>query len=466
MRNNRPAASSEPPHLIGSHQILAENARFAAASDATPSLSHNPPGFGSRAQEAHLHRLSVLVCHPWMGFGGSEATTMWTIQALQEHGAQVTFVTASDFDPERFNRVYGTSVDASRLIFQRAPRLPGLRNGARLAHLQSGFFQRHCREIAPLFDICVSGYNLIDFGRPGIQLIGDYTFSESLRRDIDPDANRLTRHRDHFLRRFYLALGDWLRGDVGRPLPSRGDLVLANSDWTRDILESENVGLSRCPVLFPPVMYTPATPPALDGDARRAPFSFACLGRICPEKRIDSIIRILGRVREAGYPVTLAIAGSADSETYGAEISALAREAGDWVTLTGFLASVERDRLLAGTAFGIHARPAEAFGIAVAEMAGSGCIPFVPDMGGPAEIVDNAQLRFRTESEAVEKIIAVLSRPETHDSLRRDLAASMHRFRPAQFMADFINLVGQFLKHPTETPAGSHAVHHRDPAMN
>lgn len=381
-----------------------------------------------------------------MGFGGSEATTMWAIQALQDSGAEVTFVTASDFDPQKFNRIYGTQVDAARLNFQRAPRLPGMKNGAQFAHIQSGYFQRYCRELAPHFDICISGYNLIDFGRPGIQLIGDYTWSEELRRELDPDADLRGRHRNHLIRRLYLSLGDWLRGDRSRPLHARGDMVLANSSWTREILASNKLGLNDCPVVFPPVMYVPAGGTDAADEVARQPYSFACLGRITPEKRIESIIRILARVREAGYPVTLDIAGVADDQTYGESITRLAESHGEWIRLRGFLASAERDALLASTAFGLHARPAEAFGIAVAEMAGSGCIPFVPDCGGPAEIVDDPALRFSTESEAVEKILAVLAQPESHDTLRRSLSESMSRYRPEQFMVSFLDQVERFLE--------------------
>lgn len=418
---------------------LMENERFAATpmeyGGSSPLLVPN---------SARLSRITALVVHPWMGFGGSEATTMWTIQALQSQGALVTFVTSSEFDPSRFNRVYGTSVDPAHLNVRRAPRLPGVNNGTRLALLQGGVFQSYCRKIAPEFDLCVSAYNLVDFGRPAIQLIGDYTWSETLRRAIDPDADRLPRHRDHFVRRLYLSGCDLIRGHRGIPLAARGDLVLANSDWTRDILATESVGLPDCPVVFPPVMYS--SPPPTGAEHLRAPLSFACLGRISPEKRIESAIRILARVREAGQPITLAIAGAADDAAYGNEISKLVASHAQWAHLTGFLDSEKRDRLLASTAFGIHTRPAEAFGIAVAEMAGYGCIPFVPDMGGPAEIVEDPRLRFRSEDEAVEKILAFLSRPDSHEELRRGLVASMTRFRPECFMETLLDHVERFLE--------------------
>ncbi|MCB1235551.1 MAG: glycosyltransferase family 4 protein [Verrucomicrobiae bacterium] len=377
----------------------------------------------------------ALVCHPWMGFGGSEATTMWTLQALQNAGhAGVAFVSASPVDFEKLNRVYGTSVSPEKIGVIRAPKLPGVNSGGRLAHLQSGWFQRYCRGLAPGYEVCVSAYNFVDFGRPGIQLVGDYTFSEALRRLLDPDAFRLARHRDHLPRRLYITAGDLLRGDADRPLPGRGDHVLANSDWTRGIL-SQNLGVACAGVLFPPVAFNPLADDK--SNSARDPLGFVCLGRIAPEKRVEPMIRILDRVRDAGFPVNFHIAGSFETPEYGREIQKLAATR-DWVSLPGFLAAGERDGLLKRVSFGLHARPAEAFGIAVAEMAGSGCIPFVPAVGGPAEIVENEDLRFNTEDEAVEKIVAVLSRPETHADLRARLAGSMDRFRPEVYMETFL----------------------------
>ena len=404
-----------------------------------------------------LAGISALVAHPWMGSGGSEATTMWAIQALQEAAMRVTLVTASDFEVESFNQTYGTRVDPAALTVSSVRRLPGTRSGGDLAHWQNGWFQRQCRLLASDFDLCVSGYNLVDFARPGIQLIGDYTWHEGLRRELDPDSDRLPRHRDHWIRQAYLKIGDWLRADHHRPLADRRDLVLANSDWTREILEA-HFRLSPCPVLFPPVIYEPD--PGTSSD-HRDPLAFACLGRICPEKRIESIIRILARVREAGLPVTLVVAGSADDVRYGDSVKALAREAGDWIRFPGFLRAQERDSLLARCSYGIHARPAEAFGIAVAEMAGSGCLPFVPDCGGPAEIVSVPELRFENEEDAVERILAVLrSTPEEIALLRDSVAASVERFRPEHFMTRFRKQVIGFLD-GEHSSTGSGQPHHR-----
>ncbi len=396
--------------------------------------------------------LHALVAHPWIGLGGSEATTLWTVQALVDLGGFVTLFSAAPIDLERLNRIYGTDLSPTDLRIVRSPRLPGFRNGSQCAHWQNNWFQRQCRKIAGNYDLLISGYNPIDFGRPGIQLIGDYTWDESLRRSLDPDAERLVRHRPHWVRRAYVAIGDSLRGgDSDRPLSSRGDLIVANSAWTRKILR-KRFQLSSCPVIFPPVAFT--SPADTESEEIRNPHEFVCLGRISPEKRIESAMSILARVREAGFPATLTIAGAPESERYGRAIREVAASHGDWIHFPGFLEANARNALLARASFGLHTRPAEAFGIAVAEMAGSGCVPFVPDAGGPAEIVDQPELRFQDEDDAVEKILAVLSRPERLADIRRHLGASMERYRPEQFMRGLESEIVKFLgRRPSSSPS-------------
>ena len=123
---------------------------------------------------------SLLIAHPWIGSGGSEATAMWVLRALQDK-YQVTLVTSGDIDFARWNDLYGADVDSKKIRTISAPRLPLVKRGDQLVALQHALFQRYCRSIAPRFDLCISTYNFVDFGKPGIQLIGDLSFTESLR---------------------------------------------------------------------------------------------------------------------------------------------------------------------------------------------------------------------------------------------------------------------------------------------
>jgi len=416
-------------------------------------------------------RPRLLVTHPWMGRGGSEATAMWTLQALQDD-CELTFATASPMDWAELNAVFGTRVDPARLVCLRAPRLPGVDSPLRLAYAQTRLFQRWCRRLAPAYDLCLSAYNPLDFGRPGVQVIGDFSFSETMRKRLYVQSEAELRHRDGPLRRTYLAFGRALGGPE-RPLSERGDLVLANSAWSARQLE-EHFGLVGCPVLHPPVVLpAPArSGPVPDGGGggetaatsvtevpARDPLGFACLGRVVPEKEIERIVAILKAVRAAGPPVTLRLVGRFGDDAYSERIRALVEAEGDWIRCEGFLTLTEKQALFTSLSFALHACRIEAFGIAVAEMASLGCVPLVPDTGGAGEIVPHSELKYGSEEEAVARILALIENPERVAELRSALVQSVARFSPEHYAEGLRRHLALFL-----SGLANSSVPHEDPS--
>lgn len=373
-----------------------------------------------------MKRLSILIAHPWMARGGSEATAMWTLEALQFE-YEITFVTAAQVDWSALNRAYGTSVDPDRIRVLKAPALPGVNSPLRLSHLQVRYFERYCHRIAPDFDLSLSAYNPIYFGRPAIHLIGDFSFSEEMRKRLYIYGKECFQHRDSLLRRVYLFAGR--RMERRRPpLSEWGDLVLANSAWAAEQLETY-FNVNEAPILYPPVIL-----PKAPADSIRDPLGFACLGRVVPEKEIERIVRILGRVREQGYPVTLQLIGNLDDSDYARTIARLVENNRDWVHPTGFLDLAEKQALLSRQSYALHACRIEAFGIAVAEMASMGCIPFVPASGGAGEIIPFPELQFDEDEEAVAKIIDLLSSEKRIQALREEMPGLVNHFGPVKFM--------------------------------
>jgi len=395
-----------------------------------------------------MKRPTVLVAHPWMARGGSEATAMWTIAALQED-YEVTFVTAAPLqasDWDSLNAAYGTRVDPEKLRFVRAPALPGVNGPRRLSHLQVRYFERFCHRLAPGFDLCVSAYNPLYFGRPAIHLVGDFSFSEEMRCRLTCRATEPLRHRGTLLRRLYLALGNYLEVEKP-PLREWGDLVLANSRWAARQLE-EHFQISHPGVLHPPVPLP--TAPAMGG---RDPYSFVALGRIVPEKEIERMIEILARVRSQGFPVTFTLIGNLGDSDYSRSIAALAARQGDWILTPGFLHLQEKQAVLASHTFALHACRIETFGIAVAEMAAMGCIPFVPTSGGAGEIVPFPELQYERDDEAVAKITALLRDPARVRELAAAMPAQAVSFAPPRFVERLKAIVLDF------TRAGAGTVH-------
>jgi len=394
-----------------------------------------------------MSRLSILVAHPWMGRGGSEATAMWTLQALQSDH-DLTFVTASPVDWAELNGIYGTQVDPGRIRTIRSRAFPGVDGPRRLVHLQRRWFEHACLRLAPEHEVCISAYNPLWFGRPAIQLIGDFSFSEEMRRRLQAHDGIPLRHRESLLRRLYLALGD-IVGPARPPLAERGDLVLANSGWT-----ARQLG-RHFHLVDPPVLHPPVTLPRPAGRTERDPLSFVCLGRITPEKEIERIVRILGKVRGVGFPVTLGLAGNLAEDEYGRQISDLAARHREWIETPGYLALGEKQAFLARHRFGIHACRIEAFGIAVAEMAAFGCVPFVPSSGGATEIVPFPELHYRDEDEAVARIVALLSDPARADEISRLLPGHVAGFSPEQFAARIRGIVLEFAEGSESTRHGT-----------
>ena len=68
-------------------------------------------------------KVKVAVVHPGLGFGGSEAPALWTLEALKKD-YDLTLISLRDVDLERLNAYYGTSLAPGDFSTQRAP-LPG-----------------------------------------------------------------------------------------------------------------------------------------------------------------------------------------------------------------------------------------------------------------------------------------------------------------------------------------------------
>jgi glycosyltransferase involved in cell wall biosynthesis len=100
--------------------------------------------------------------------------------------------------------------------------------------------------------------------------------------------------------------------------------------------------------------------------------------------------------------------------------------------------------LLAGHRFGIHARPNEPFGIAVAEMVQAGCLVFVPKGGGQVEIVNHPALIYADEADAVEKIDAVLACEDEQQKLLDHLRQGSNSFSLKTFVGTMRRVVAEF----------------------
>ncbi len=337
--------------------------------------------------------------------GGRAAVASWMIEALKRE-YDLSVLTWSPPDVHRLNRFYGTSLRRSDFSAHWVPWL-------------------------------VRASGEVDFGRRGIQ----YVYFPLL-------------HRHHAMWRSVRGL-PWhgrlwalLRGRYRPWMLLSGysfddmtnNLTLVVSEWTRSRFR-ESYG-AEATTVYPPV---PGGFPDVPWAEREN--GFVCIGRISREKRLEQMIDILSKVREHDQDTHLHIIGNPIAPwSYYHDLRRRVQEHASWVFLHENVSRGEMTELVARHRYGIHAKPDEHFGIAVAEIVKAGCIVFVPNDGGQVEIVGgDDRLLYRSAEDAVAKILRVMKDPDEQAALRRHLDSRRHLFSTEEFVRRIQDVVRQFL---------------------
>jgi glycosyltransferase involved in cell wall biosynthesis len=364
---------------------------------------------------------------------------MWGIEALKDD-YEVSLITAGNVDLDGLNRFYGTSVKDNEITVWQAPIPSFLRRMNGAAALRGALYQRFCRKLAKDFDVLISTYNLCDFGVPAIHCLADFSWDDEIRTRLDPipPGPGKVIYRDTVLRKCYLRLARALSAPSGRNLFAGKDLILANSRWTANIIR-QKYGV-EADMLYPPVAAAFPCEPFKEKE-----MGFVSIGRISQEKRIERIIEILTKVRRRGHRIHLHVIGQIDGTAYGRMVRKLCYNYPDWIKVEGSCHGEKKQRLLSRHRFGIHGRKGEPFGIAVAEMVKAGCIVFVPNEGGQAEIVNNQSLLYESVEDAVNKIDAVLRQSNLQDDFLDHLEEQGEKFSTSKFMNGMRTAVEEFL---------------------
>lgn len=376
--------------------------------------------------------------HPRLGWGGSEAIALWAVEALKAD-YNVSLITSGRVDIPRLNKYYGMDLDPKEFSILQVPLPLGLRNTIKFAAIRGRVIQRYCQHLASNFDLMISAYNPCDFKVRGAQFIADFSFDEELRRDLDLIAKDWEKwyHSNNLLRKIYLKFCNLIS-----PFNSeawRNDFIVANSNWTAELMR-EKYGVEAC-VIYPPIT---VNFPIIPYEKREN--GFVCIGRIVPEKRIDTIIEILEKVRQKGHDVHLHVIGGIVDNRYGQSLGELSQKHREWVFLEGWLGGQKKNEIIVNHRFGISGRKNEPFGIAVAEMVKAGCIVFVPNGGGQAEIVDHPKLIYENIEDGVQKIETVLKDEKLQNNLREHLSLVSQKFSVENFQKSIREIVSNFLK--------------------
>lgn len=380
--------------------------------------------------------MKVLLVQPRLDPpGGGNLVAAWMLQALRDEH-ELGLLAWAPPDLAACNRHYGTSLrdeDFRLHLVPDAIRRLGSLTPTPVSLLKDTYLVR--RSFALPYDVVMTCNNEADFGRRGIQYV-HYPKIGMTRPAVDLHWYHAARSLLDVYHRLCARVGRFSADRM------RANLTLVNSAYIGTHVRALH-GIEPV-VLHPPV---PGDFPVVPWEEREN--AFVCIGRISPEKRIDTIVEVLQRVRAAGGDVGLHVVGTPDDRVHTRLVRSLARAHASWVRLHIDLSRDALVRLVARQRYGIHAMPDEHFGIAVAEMVRAGCLVFVPEGAGPAEIVGTAEeLRWTSPDDAATKILATLRDPGRQARLREHLAGRAALFTTEKFCAELRALVRGFTTRP------------------
>ena len=355
--------------------------------------------------------MKILIYHKVLSslLGGGTFQPLMFIAALQRHG-EVTVALNEGADMAAVSKMAGVPIDVSALKVVRLDPEGGSRREWLAAILRT----RKLKALAKDADICISTANIMDFGKPGhhfVYLLSQfggaafYDYLMGLGHGFG--ARRLVRR---FQTAFYEHVVKPLFGvrPLRRIVADRRERIYPTSGYVEGILRGY-FGPFNGTVFYPPTTFE-----FNDPSVPRDPLLAIYVGRIFPPKRITDLVAIVEKARSlSGKDIRFRIAGALQPMPYTELLKSLAAER-PWMELVGPVYGRDKEKFMLSATYALHAERDEAFGIAIAEYLKAGCIPIVPDTGGPKEIVDDRALEFHT----VESAAGILSRLVGDDAFR------------------------------------------------
>ena len=382
-----------------------------------------------------MSRPAIAIVSPVVRIGGgTEGVIAWILEALKKDYT-IYFITTEQINLRLLNEAYGTNIKEDEIKIIQVYIPFWLKN--RFALLGGALLVRFCKRIARQFELMLSAYNIMDFGKRGMQYIVDFSFDDRLRCFFDPVDRGLTRffYRGFILRWIYLKLCELIAGTS--KVDRWRNFTITNSRWSKEVIK-DNFGIEA------KIIYHPVVSQSVNIPWEKRENGFISLSRLSPEKNIDKIIDILSIVKKRGYDIHLHILGRIDDTNYCKYLKQLCESNKGWIFIEGLAIGNKKIEYLNQHKFGISARRYEPFGIAIAEMVKSGCIVWVPDGGGQREIVNHPGLIYTDIGDAANKIEQVLKNEEVQLNLRNHLAEQGKKFSSEKFMAEIREVVNEF----------------------
>ena len=378
--------------------------------------------------------MKVLIYHkmfpPFLA-GGAFQPLMF-IAELQK-SCDVTLAVNDDANLEKAAEMSGVAIDPGKL------KVVKLDSGKGFASRHEWYAAlvrtRKLKKLAKDADVCISTANVIDFGRGAhhfiyllSQFAGAAFYDYLMGRGGGMGPRRLFRR---FSTSIYENIVKPLFGvrSVRRIFADPKERIYPTSKYVEKILEGY-FGPFNSEVFYPPTTFE-----FRDASVPRDPLLAIYVGRIFAPKRITDIVETVEKARTlAGKDLKLHIAGQLVESPYIDNLKRLEKER-PWLKLVGPVYGRDKERFMLSATYALHAERDEAFGIAIAEYLKAGCIPLVPDAGGPREIVARKELEFRTVDQAARTLADLVLDADFRDAMRTHCAERGREFTVDAYVA-------------------------------
>jgi glycosyltransferase involved in cell wall biosynthesis len=365
-------------------------------------------------------------------FGGSVAVTVSIVNALAEYGHKVILFTSDIIDQEKIKKTFGIqisplvrTIETSSVVAERSP-LDVYQTAVRLFALNMKCdisIDTYSNYVFPWTNVCY-----IHFPYINTFLFKQHFPYLGKRKGCFKDA--LSFPYIFFEKNFQ---------SYDRKL------IFANSHFTSKAIE-ESLGASA-KVLYPPISTTffQKDRQILDADLRED--LVITIGRIAPDKRMETILQIARMVH--GKKVKFIMIGFAHDESTLRSINAQIKSFNLQGRVT-VLTDITRERMMniVGKArVYLHPLTGEHFGISIAEAMAMGCVPVVFDEGGAREFVP-PEYRYKTLQEAAEKTEVALEKWTSNEA--RKMTEIVEQFSESNFSRNFLEQFSSFIEESRE----------------
>ena len=389
---------------------------------------------------------SILVLHPQFDtLGGAELLALRIVSWLvSQYGARVCLLALGEVNLKQVQSQAELVFPQGSVTTRAAPCPAWIRNREGSLHLlRLAYLSREAKRIADEFDLCISTYNEVDFGRPGFQYVHHPNFlSRAFFHRYSMIGTKNILDFLPLLERLYgIAVSRISKNSVEG---FRMNRTAVNSEFMKQILFQEYAIDST--VLYPAFLQAASVSTLTRWEERRN--RFVSIGRFSHDKNFLELVDLFKLLSERLSDATFTIVGRLGDKAYYRRVAERARRVGVPVEFCTNISNDQLQEILQTSKYYIGPKKFEHFGLAVLEAARAGCLTFVHDSGGQREIITPPELRYATPQELVVKVTALGS--DGH--LRKNVFAEMWRGITKFRLDDFYRNLGSILKPLLEKP--------------